>query len=472
MKKTVLAWLAAALALLAVPAMLLVWGFLLPAQYGETFMGELKHKVRYLDEAPGPRIVLVGGSGVAFGVDSALMERELPGYTVVNFGMYAALGTTVMLELSQELIRPGDIVILIPEQQEQTLSGFFDPAVMWQGVDGAWGLLRALPREYWGRMAGQFPYFAADKCAAVLRGQPPQGSGVYRRDVFNAAGDVVSPLCARNVMEGGYDPNTPIRFDPGLLSEEFVRRVAAYARAAEDCGAVVWYAFCPMNALAVEGAAGPDQFFGAVQSALRLPVIGDPNASVLDAGWFYDTNFHLNASGKTVYTRLLVRNIKAMLGDSSPTDIPLPAQPELGQAALWAGDSSDASCFILEDRGGWAAVTGLTSEGAGRERLTVPAAWEGLPVTAIDAAAFAGGMRLQEIVIQPSVHTIADGAFEGCPTLERVIMRSGQPSGCRVGQGLLDGTDASIYVPPEALSRYRSDYFWSVHAAGILPDGG
>lgn len=124
MKKNFLTWLAAALALLALPAVLLGWGFLLPAQYGDTFMGELKYKVRYLDEAPGPRIVLVGGSGVAFGVDSALMERELPGYTVVNFGMYAALGTTVMLDLSQELIRSGDIVILIPEQQAQTLSGF------------------------------------------------------------------------------------------------------------------------------------------------------------------------------------------------------------------------------------------------------------------------------------------------------------------------------------------------------------
>ena len=92
-------------------------------------------------------------------------------------------------------------------------------------------------------------------------------------------------------------------------------------------------------------------------------------------------------------------------------------------------------------------------------------------MTAIDAAAFAGGTRLEEIVVQENVHTIADGAFEGCPTLERVIMRSGQPSDCRVGQGLLDGTDANIYVPPEALSRYRSDYFWSVHAAGILPAG-
>ena len=470
--KTILTWLAAVLALLSVPAALLSWGFLLPAQYEETFMGELKYKVRYLEEAPGPRIVLVGGSGVAFGADSALMERELPGYTVVNFGMYAALGTTVMLDLSQELIRPGDIVVLIPEQQEQTLSGFFDPAVMWQGADGAWELLRALPREALGRMAGQFPRFAADKCAAVLRGRPPQGAGVYRRDSFNAAGDVVSPLCRRNVMEGGFDPNTPIRFEPELLSEEFVRRVRAYARAVEEQGGALWYAFGPMNAAAVEGAAGPDGFFDAVQSRLGVPVIGDPNASVLDAGWFYDTNFHLNTSGKTVYTRLLIRNIKAMLGDSSPTDIAIPAQPEPEQAEVWAGDDSDAGCFVLEDRGGWAAVTGLTPEGADRERLVAPSAWEGLPVAAIDAAAFASGERLRELVIQQNIHAIADGAFDGAPALERVVMRSGRPADCRVGQGLLKGTDAAVYVPAQALSRYRADYFWAVHAQRILPEGG
>jgi len=104
---------------------------------------------------------------------------------------------------------------------------------------------------------------------------------------------------------------------------------------------------------AVEGAAEPDGFFDAVQSRLGVPVIGDPNASVLDAGWFYDTNFHLNASGKTVYTRLLIRNIKAMLGDSSPTDIAIPAQPEPEQAERWAGDDSYAGCVVLEDLGGW-----------------------------------------------------------------------------------------------------------------------
>lgn len=91
--------------LLSLLGILLTWGFVLPAQYGDTFLGELKHKVSLLEDTPGPRIVLVGGSGVASGVDSALVERELPGYSVVNFGMYAALGTTVMLDLSQPLIR-------------------------------------------------------------------------------------------------------------------------------------------------------------------------------------------------------------------------------------------------------------------------------------------------------------------------------------------------------------------------------
>ena len=52
------------------------------------------------------------------------------------------------------------------------------------------------------------------------------------------------------------------------------------------------------------------------------------------------------------------------------------------------------------------------------------------------------------------------------------MLLGARPSDCRVGQGLLNGTDATVYVPPEALSRYRADYFWSVHASRALPEGG
>lgn len=48
--------------LLAVPLVLAVWGFLLPAQYRKTFPGELVVKCELLaQEAEKPRLVLVGG---------------------------------------------------------------------------------------------------------------------------------------------------------------------------------------------------------------------------------------------------------------------------------------------------------------------------------------------------------------------------------------------------------------------------
>lgn len=455
--------------LLSMPGTLLAWGFALPEQYRDTFLGELKYKVELLQETPGPRIVLVGGSGIAFGADSALMERELPGYSVVNFGMYAALGTTVMLDLSQPLFREGDIVILIPEQQEQTLSDWFDPAVMWQGLDGAFDLLRLLPRDKLERLAGAFPTFAGQKFAYFVQGQPPQPEGVYRRDSFNEKGDVSSPLRARNEMPGGFDAATPIRFDGDMVTEEFAQRVRDYAQTVSAAGAVLWYAPCPMNGAAVEGEADIGAFYTALQEKLGVPLIGDPHDFILDAGWFYDTNFHPNSSGRTVYTKALIRAVKAMLGDSSPTDIPLPEMPESAGVASWAGDDSDGPCFTYEEQNGTLTATGLTAAGMEREALTVPTAWEGKPVSAIGIGAFHRAENLREITIQPNIRAISDGVFDGCAALERIIIQSAQPSACRVGQRLLEGTKAGIYVPREALSAYRTDYFWSVYGGSIRP---
>lgn len=368
MKKKLIAIVITAAVLLSMPGVLLAWGFALPVQYGDTFLGGLNQKVQLLKDTAGPRIVLAGGSGAAFGADSTLMERELPGYSVVNFGMYAALGTTVMLDLSQPFLRAGDIVLLIPEQQEQTLSGWFDPAVMWQGLDGSFDLLRLLPRDKLERLAGTFPSFAGQKFAYFLRGQPPRPEGVYRRDSFNEKGDVFSPLCARNEMPGGFDASTPIRFGADMVTEEFARRVRDYAQAAAEAGAVLWYAPCPMNA---------------------------------------------------------------------------------------------------EEQNGALTVTGLTGEGLAQTALTVPSAWEGKPVSAIGPGAFRGADALREITIQPNIRTIADGAFDGCAALERIVLQSPRPSACRVGQGLLNGTGAEIRVPREALSAYRTDYFWSVYGGRI-----
>ena len=88
--------LAAALCLLA--GLLLLFGFALPHQYEDTFLGEMKYKMERLKTTEGPRIIVVGGSSVPFAMKSGLVEAYLPDYQVVDFGMYAGMGTVVMLD--------------------------------------------------------------------------------------------------------------------------------------------------------------------------------------------------------------------------------------------------------------------------------------------------------------------------------------------------------------------------------------
>lgn len=138
------------LVILAVPATLCGFAFALPAQYDQAYLAGLQDKWDALAAAPSPRIVIAGGSGAAFGVRCDLLEQELPGYSVVNFGLYAGLGTTVTLELIRPLLRSGDIVIFSPEQSAQTLSDFFHAPSMWQAADGRPELLSALDGRRWG----------------------------------------------------------------------------------------------------------------------------------------------------------------------------------------------------------------------------------------------------------------------------------------------------------------------------------
>ena len=57
---------------IAIPLLLTVWGFALPAQYSNTFVGKLPAKRALLGEdVAEPGLIIVGGSDAAFGVDIA-----------------------------------------------------------------------------------------------------------------------------------------------------------------------------------------------------------------------------------------------------------------------------------------------------------------------------------------------------------------------------------------------------------------
>ena len=143
--------------MLVIPAILLLWGFALPAQYGETFLGELSAQVDRLSESRGQRIILAGGSSVPFSLRCDLLEAALPGYTVIDFGLYADIGTAVMLELLELELRSGDLVIIAPQN---ALNNNWSADSLWQGLDGRFDLLRRLSPDRLEKLLAAFPGFA------------------------------------------------------------------------------------------------------------------------------------------------------------------------------------------------------------------------------------------------------------------------------------------------------------------------
>ena len=105
MSKPVKIWIAVLL-ILALPLSLLLAAAALPDFYGETYYAELPALYQRLYETEGKKLILIGGSSVAFGVDTGLLEGILAeygfDYTVCPFGLYAAVGTSVMLELAED----------------------------------------------------------------------------------------------------------------------------------------------------------------------------------------------------------------------------------------------------------------------------------------------------------------------------------------------------------------------------------
>ena len=425
-KRTVRRIVATALAvILAEQVFFLICGFGLPVQFGDTFMGELKSKYERLKETSGKRIVLVGGSGVAFDCDSALMDDFFPSYEIVNFGMYAGLGTKAVMDLSENYIHEGDIVILSPEQSEQTFSDYFNGEYMWQAADGAFGMLRDLKSENFEAMLGNFSRFALEKLNYVMKGQKPQTDSIYQKKSFNTYGDIELDTCRENILPNGYDVNQKVRFTEDVVQPEFMDYMNDWAKRLEKKGAVVWYRYCPVNKLSVEDMDDLAAYDVFLRQKLDFPVIGNQENSLMEAEWFFDTNFHLNQPGKEVNTVQLIRDMKAMLGDDRAVTVELPEKPH----RTWGEVSAETRIW-----------------------------------TAKDSETYQGE---ETIVIPENVTQIEDYAFSNCAGLKQIVLEQKNPSKCIVGQHLLDGTGAEVLVPQMSVDSYKRNYFWSVYAGRI-----
>lgn len=446
------------------PAAVLTAGASLPSYYQDSYYAELPAMYRRLNEVEGPKIVVVGGSNVAFGLDTALMEELLAEkgfeYTVCSFGLYAAVGSSTMLELSENALNEGDIVILAFEPTSETMSTYFGATAFLKCAEDAPELLFAVSREKQDALLGNYVSYLQERYGIYTSGILPRVEGVYAKASFNERCDMTYDR-AGNALALGYDTSALVDLAAVTIAEDFAEQVNSYCQAAEEAGAQVCLSFSPVNSTALVGdiEESVSSFFQLCNATFVCPVISDPNAYIMDSGWFYDSNFHLNSAGAVIRTCTLAEDILAWLGCYEEVAFDLPEMPDsIAESYASTVETSDYDFEAVSGQNGEVLgykVCGLTGTGLTKTELTVPAAYEGRPVVGFTDHALDGAAVLETLRLPASIESLPDGLFRECGSLTKLILEHTKQL-CAVTEHTFDFADqVRVFVPKVAYALYR-----------------
>lgn len=463
MKKRIGKLILAAMMLLILPMSVLAAGLALPSFYGDTYYAVLNRMHDHLQQIPGPKVIVVGGSNVAFGLESELMEELLSGqgysYTVCPFGLYAAVGTSAMLDLSRHTLREGDIVILAVEPTPETMSEYFGAEAFWKCAEDAPELIGFLGKEKQAALAGTYIPYLQTRYGILASGIPPAPQGVYAASSFNERCDLVYDRPG-NLMAVGFDPSVRIHLDDLTISNAFSGQILSYCDYASKQGASVLLSFSPVNRSCITDLSedAVESFFQTCNDAFPCPIISDPNRYILDSGWFYDSNFHLNSAGAKLRTALLTQDLLTWLGCYRELDYTLPEMPPSAVQMKHVEGDEDCFLFTPDGQGTGYLISGLSPTGLEKTQLQVPSAHEGRPVLGLTADALAEAQQLEELRIPESVAHLPGGLFRNAKKLTRLVLEHlDAPCGIEP-ETFRDADQIRIFVPAAAFPLYRDGY--------------
>ncbi|MGE0495448.1 MAG: hypothetical protein AB7S38_39950 [Vulcanimicrobiota bacterium] len=275
-------------------------------------------KTARLESLPSPKVVLVGGSNVAYGFDSQLLESGL-GRPVVNMGIHAPFGLDYMLAEVESSLKPGDLVVVCPEY-ELLASDLKPETLVWILELRPHNLAYVPPRQWPGLLDGGLPYLGS-----VLRGfgRSPdqrklraQALPVMVRSALDERGDVVghrewTPPDARehlarirsgDLFKEGYDTHR---------LEQAVKTLKDFEHRYQARGARMVVSLPPTPQFLYQR--HREQLAG-IESALRasaIPVINSAQEMIFPAADFYDTIYHLRGPAIRARTQKVLGGLRA-----------------------------------------------------------------------------------------------------------------------------------------------------------------
>ena len=268
-------------------------------------------QLHLLKNTSAPRIILIGGSNVSFGIDAELMQRRL-GIPVINDGLHAGLGVTPLREL-QQYLQPGDVVILSLEYQffssQDVMNGDITFLSDWieysperiQYLSSPWREAPALYATMLQRKVNR------QVNTYLFGGTLDELRSVFIGTKYNANGDFIGHL------QQSSTPPRKISFEPypvSKIQEEIFIFLQHFQQAAREKGAEVYFEAPASRESNCEttGITSLTNFFNQFEKRSSIPVLTPLDELCLPDKYFFDTAYHLNARGRQLRTERLIEN--------------------------------------------------------------------------------------------------------------------------------------------------------------------
>lgn len=294
-----------------------------------SYMYAINDKYNALSSLKSPKIVLVGGSNLAFGIDSERIANSI-GLPVINTSLHANIGLKLMEDSVYQFIHSGDIIIVVPEYG-QFYQSYWGKSELMQAINAKKDLVYHV--NSCRQLANIIKYGCILIAEAInqklLNGIPfnlPQNviptqngsANIYTRSAFNEYGDVVSHLHVPRYKK--YTLNAKgCRFseiDTAAIDDlrEFQEKVAT-----RDAKYMVAYPGIEESYFCREYAERLDSLL----KKSHINLISSPFDYVYNEKYFFDTEYHLNAEGRAMRTATLISQIRiALSSDKVGADNP------------------------------------------------------------------------------------------------------------------------------------------------------
>lgn len=260
-----------------------------------------------LQKINSPRIVLIGGSNLSFGVDSRMIEDAF-GIPVINTSIHAGMGLDYIIKDIIPYIKENDIVILAPEYDHfygKAVWGYEPMISSVFAIPSNWNLLNL---KNWREMISTVPKqafrnilkFVVNVTKKITGNSSP---GIYDRDSFNENGDVIVHY---NLPAEGFTTND-IDADFHSYSIELIAHLRSVL---EKKNARLFITYPCLNQSSFDIYPTKIGKIKVAFEAENFAVLGEPADYSFNDSLYFNAKYHLTRSGVVKRTSILIDDLR------------------------------------------------------------------------------------------------------------------------------------------------------------------